>query len=1090
MKKLVLIGTIFIFLINSFLFGENKLQDIQQNDTKQNFNKIQKRLNDEYNSQNPSVRRGWKQFKRWEYFWGQRTFPTGEFPDPYKIYQESITFDKKYNNNNKIQANNQWKQLGPFAPPSSANTREQGVGRVNIVRFNPKDELDLWIGAASGGVWRSTNGGNTWINYPFTNFLSLGVSDIAIAPTNPNVVYVTTGDADGSIGTAGGYYSIGIIKTTDNGATWFVTNFSKQLSEKKTLTRILVDPNDENTVIVGANDGIYKTTDGGNSWIKKFADNSIIDMEFKPDDPNVVYASSYGFSGKNFVFKSTDKGESWKSVFSVSSSNRLCIEVSPADANSIYCLASNSSNSGFNSLAVSQDGGETWNVTATTNTVNNILGWYDGKGSDSKGQGMYDLALAVSPKDPYNLFIGGVNIWKTNDLGFSMTLSTHWYGYYSLPYVHADIHDLRFSPSGKRLYACSDGGISFTANGGADWVDISKGLSITQFYRMGSSDLYSDVIVAGAQDNGTSALINNEWKHVYSADGMEAAVDPTNPNRMYVSIYYGSFYRSNNGGVNFTRIIDQTVTGESGAWVTPFAIDPKNPQNVYAGFQNVWKNTKYGELGQWTKISNFGSNLTLNSVVVAPSDSNVIYAANATDVFVTIDGGKNWNNVYHSNTTAITYIAVDPYNPKRFWVTKSGFSNGDKVYEIENDNVINLSGNLPNIPVNTIVYQKNSPDRIYIGTDIGVYYSDYGSGYWEKFGTELPNLIIQELEINYGQVVKLRAATYGRGIWETEVLDCNLPEPEILVNGKTVLCEGDSVELKLVGNYSNFEWSTGEKTSTIKVNKQGIYSVIVTSDNGCKAKSKGVEIKVYSIKDINITSSTGKFAFCGDEKEIELRANLGFQSYRWSTGDTVRKITITEPGEYKVYGITAQGCTSPEKVITIVRSEIPPQPIILREGNTLIASVEDTSYNIEANHFQWYLDGKKINNATSQTYNLQESDLGNFTVEMFNEAECSSISPEFQVDGLSVKSSNNDNSFILLSPNPNYGEFKIITQNIGEGDALIEIKSIDGKIVFSKKVNLQDNQSINININNVVAGAYLLQLEIKNTKYIKKFIKQ
>lgn len=1090
MKKLILLGTLCIFLINNFLFGENKIQEVLQNNKNMNFYDIQKALNDDYNSQDPSVRRGWKQFKRWEYFWGQRTFPTGEFPDSYKIYQDAVTFDKKFNKNNNIQSNNQWKQLGPFAPPSSANTREQGVGRVNIVRFNPKDELDLWIGAASGGVWHSTNGGNSWINYPFTNFLSLGVSDIAIAPTNPNIVYVTTGDADGSIGTAGGYYSIGIIKTTDNGSTWQVTNFARQLSDKKTLTRILVDPNNENTVIVGASDGIYKSTDGGNSWIKKFSDNSIIDLEFKPDDPNVIYAASYGFSGKNYVFKSIDKGENWKSIYSVSGSCRLNIEVTPADANSIYCLAANSSNSGFNSLSVSQNAGESWDVTATSSTVNNILGWYDGKGSDTKGQGMYDLGLAISPKDPYTLYVGGVNIWSTNDLGFSMKLVTHWYGYYSLPYVHADIHDLRFSPSGKRLYACSDGGISFTANGGADWVDISKGLSITQFYRMGSSDLYPDVIVAGAQDNGTSAILNNEWRHVYSADGMEAAIDPTNPNRMYVSIYYGSFYRSNNGGVNFSRIIDNTVTGENGAWVTPFAIDPKNPQNVYAGFQNVWKNTKYGELGQWTKISNFGSNLTLNSLVVAPSDSNVIYAANATDVFATYNGGKDWKNVYHSNTTAITYIAIDPNYPQRFWVTKSGFSNGDKVYEIDNDNIINLSGNLPNVPVNTIVYQKNSPDRIYVGTDIGVFYSDYGSGYWEKFGAGLPNVIIQELEINYGQVVKLRAATYGRGIWETEVLDCNLPEPNIEVKGKTVLCEGDSVELQLVGDYNNFEWSTGEKSKTIKVNKQGIYSVIVSSNDGCKAKSKGVEIKVYSTKDINVSSSTGRFAFCGDEKEIELRASLGFQSYKWSTGDTVRKITITEPGEYKVFGITTQGCLSPEKVITVVRSAFPPQPLIIRDGNKLIASVEDTSYNIDANHFQWFLDGAKINNATNKTYDLKESDIGKFTVEMFNEAECSIISPEFEVNGLAVKSSENLNSDILISPNPNFGEFQLIPQNFVEGKAKLIINSIEGKTVHTEEINLQNNQPITININQIVAGTYILQLEINNIKYIKKFIKQ
>ena len=237
-----IINTLLIFVLFAYpIVCNDKLNSILSKKNP-NFYELQKALNDYYDSDNPSVRRGWKQFKRWEYFWEQRTYPTGQFPNGIEIFKEYQNWTQKYSKN-QIQNAKKWIPLGPNQAPISTNTREQGVGRVNIIRFNPKDELDLWIGAATGGIWRSKNGGNTWINYSATNFLSLGISDIAIAPSNPNVIYATTGDADGTIGTGANYYSIGIIKSTDDGATWHPTGIFHQLNEAKTYTRILVHPN-------------------------------------------------------------------------------------------------------------------------------------------------------------------------------------------------------------------------------------------------------------------------------------------------------------------------------------------------------------------------------------------------------------------------------------------------------------------------------------------------------------------------------------------------------------------------------------------------------------------------------------------------------------------------------------------------------------------------------------------------------------------------------------------------------------------------------------------------------------------------------
>lgn len=1067
-----------VAFIFSPLISNDKLNNLlsKRNPT---FFELQKGLNEYYGSDNPSVRRGWKQFKRWEYFWEQRTFPNGQFPNSIEIYREYQNWNTKYEKN-QIQNNKKWIPLGPNKAPLSTNTREQGVGRVNIVRFNPKDELDLWIGAATGGVWRSKNGGNTWINYSATNFLSLGVTDIAIAPSNPSVIYVTTGDADGTIGTGSSYYSIGIIKSTDDGATWKPTGVANQLSELKTYTRILVHPNDENIVLVGSKDGILKSTDGGATWKNKFAERSIIDMEFKPNDPNVVYASSYGYSGANIIVKSTDNGETWKQIYSIPNSNRVAIEVSPHDANHLFALASNSSTNGFESFAVSPDGGASWEVTANRTKNPNYLGWYDGKGTDTKGQGMYDLALAVNPKSISEVFIGGINIWKSNDMLFNATLNTHWYGYYSKPYVHADIHDLRFAPSGKRLYACHDGGISFTANGGADWKDISFGLDITQFYRMSNADLFPSIITAGSQDNGTSGIIDGEWTHLYSADGMETIIHPTSPGTYFVSIYYGQIYKTTNTGKSWVASIDKNLTNENGGWVTPYVIDPSRPWVMYAGYQNVWKNTNTGSRSSWNKISNFGSSTVLQSIAVSPTDSNTLYAANNSTLWGTYDGGKTWSVLHNSSTAAITYIAVDPQNPKRIWITKSGYAVNDKVYEYDGTKWKNLSGNLPNVPVNTITYQKNSPDRIYVGTDIGVYFSDYGSGYWERFGNDLPNLIVTELELVYTNPIKLRAATYGRGIWEIDALDCNISEPKVNVIGNTDICDGDSVIIELVGNYDDFVWSNGSKQRRLIIKSSGSFSVIISSKDGCKAKSQAVQVNVYEKKELNLTSSTKRFALCGSNDSLELRAPFGFEKYQWNTGESERKILVKKPGIYSVIGTTTYGCVSNAEV-EIKQYDYPSVPSILQEGNTLICSVDGTSY-------KWFKDGKEITGQNSKTLNIFELGDGNYQVEVLNEGGCGTISEsmEFKVNSVSYFAA--ETYGIEISPNPNDGYFTItIPNDLNLNKIDIEIIDINGKLYYSKEY---DNlNKINLSINQIPNGLYFIKLNINQKIYTLKFQK-
>ena len=234
---------------------------------------------------------------------------------------------------------------------------------------------------------------------------------------------------------------------------------------------------------------------------------------------------------------------------------------------------------------------------------------------------------------------------------------------------------------------------------------------------------------------------------------------------MYASLYYGRIYRTKDNGGSWTEISDN-IPG-SGAWVTPYLQDPNIRKTLYVGYDDIYKSNNRG--ATWNKISNFGG-AKFQEIAVAPSNSNHIYAATYNNLYYTDDGGKNWSNITGSVSSSITYIAVHPSNPEKAYITSSNYIPGNKVYKTTDAgaNWKNISGNLPNIPANTIVYKKNSPNGIYVGTDAGVYYRDTTLNDWVPFSDGLPNVIVNELEIHYKSGM-LRAATYGRGLWESKL---------------------------------------------------------------------------------------------------------------------------------------------------------------------------------------------------------------------------------------------------------------------------------------------------------------------------------
>jgi photosystem II stability/assembly factor-like uncharacterized protein len=1005
----------------------------------------------------------WKKFKRWEYFWETRILPDGSYPSAVNILKELSEFKKI---TPETQVDKHWTNIGPQKNP---NTSQGGVGRVNVIRVKPDNENVIWLGAASGGVWHTNNGGLTWDVFDFTGALSIGISDIAFCASHPNVAYVATGDADG-IGATYSTYSSGVIKTTDNGLTWDFTNIKFELSNGKIVAALAVHDNNPDIVLAATSLGIYKTTDGGKTWRLKTVTNGYFRaLTQNIDNPDLVLATTYSNLGKAEIYRSTDFGNTWKSVQTLNGVRRAAIDFAESDADYVYVLGT--SGSYFHSFWRSVDGGKTWKKTASIQNTPNILGRDKGTGGDrTVGQGWYDLAIAVSPGNEDEVFTGGINIWHTTDGGNTFSMVTHWTGRYHKPYVHADIHSLTFDLNTGKLYSGSDGGIDYSSSPEHDWINLNKGLAITQYYKIAVASDQPDFIYGGSQDNGTHQYNAGSWTRVYGGDGMDCVIDYNNYKRAIISMYYGSFFKTINGH-SFYQVLSSSETHEQGAWVTPIMINPVNSKSFYAGYKNVWKSLNAGT--DWHRISNLHIGTLLN-MAISKKDTNVIYVSSSSTLSKSTDGGTTFKTI-SGTPSPIKGITVDANDPDRIWIAVGGFNKTNKVLMYDGANWVNVSGNTPNVPVNCIIYQENSPDRLYIGTDLGVMFTDYNSGYWEFYGSGMPNIIISDLEINYKRN-KLYASSYGRGVWTTELNTCNVEQPGIIVDGKTTICEGNSVKLTADTDDDNIVWSTGEKTKSIFVDKPGIYSYSLPNINGCLVRSQSVNITVFKIPNLKI-KPVGNFPICtGDEIDLSLSASFGFKSYLWSTGETSRKIAIDKPGDYSVVATTKDGCEISAKFKVEVY-EKPQKPVVTRWSDTeLISSPADA--------YQWYLDDNKLQNDTNRIFVIKQ--LGTYKVKIFNDFGCSNMSdPMDVVTDITVQNENGINIF----PNPTTGKLTVDMSGSGFKIAHITITDLIGKNIYNKKID-GTTKLLNIDLSKHKAGIYIIEIFSNKRTLISRIIKR
>jgi photosystem II stability/assembly factor-like uncharacterized protein len=622
----------------------------------------------------------------------------------------------------------QWTSIGP------APVQRSGIsfsGRVRALAVDPTNTSIVYLGAADGGVWKTTDGGQHWV--PLTDTQpSLSIGSLALDPRNPSTIYVGTGEPF----TVDSFPGVGILKSTDGGQTW--TTIQGPFLNAH-IGDLAVDPNNSLNVLAAADIGLERSTDGGNTWTQVFNTNASRVL-FDPKNPGVAYGSDLGS-----VFKSTDSGATWTRILNENAADGLSSVT--LSGSTLYAFFDDST------LFKSTDAGATWTQLTAPGAP------------FCQGQCNYNLIAAASPTNPNVVYVGSIEMYHSNDGGVTWGLDDN---------SHPDNHALAFSPDGAMVYAGNDGGAWAAPTGTATnvaipWTNLNNTLATLQFYR-GISIATGDpnLSLGGTQDNGTERYSGTPtWTEVIGGDGFATAIDPFNQQIMYGTLQNAAIFKSTDGGATFSQI----GPFNNGRFDTLLAMDPSAPQHLYTdpGTGFVFQSNDAGTT--WTSISPEQSFIA--NIAVAPTDSNTVYAVTNVGVAVTRNAlagtGSTWKSFPSPDQAGAGQIVVDPHDATVAYATRTQLV-GPRIFKITGAGATwtDISGNLPFIGVFDIVVDPAQANTFYIGTDIGVFSTTDGGTTWNTLVAGLPRAGVESLALDASTRI-LRAATHGRSVWDLQL---------------------------------------------------------------------------------------------------------------------------------------------------------------------------------------------------------------------------------------------------------------------------------------------------------------------------------
>jgi photosystem II stability/assembly factor-like uncharacterized protein len=703
--------------------------------------------------------------KAMQWYIDQRTYPLGYIPEHWK--EEAVKHIAANNIEGLLKTNAalNWTQAGP------GNIG----GRIRSVAVHPTDVNIVYIGSVGGGVWKTLDGGSNWTPLK-DNMENLAVCALVIDPVNPAIIYAGTGEGFFNSDAIRGE---GIFKSVDGGTSW--SRLASTNNENFYYVNKLLIDNSTNVLWAATRKGLFFSVDGGNSFNSKLAgsggsDIHCTDVEVAYTSPSTIFAS-IGLFNQSQIWRSTDGGNNFFVNYEQTGKGRIELAASVSEPSKVYASFMDLSTNGVSLISYTNNSGGNWQAATVPGPS------YSGASNYAGTQGWYDNILAVDPANSNIVFAGGVDLWKSTNGGTNWVQKTNWYEEPGAPqYVHADFHSIIYSPSNANvMYVGNDGGIYRSDNRGDSWSARNNNLFITQFY-YGAVAPTGNKFYGGTQDNGTLASNgSSNWITMMGGDGGATEVDFNNPNTIYMEYVNLAFFKSTDGGASYIKKMNGIPTGPdfwSGTtdrtlFISPFSMDPNNSNTIVAGTYRIWRTVNGAD--NWSAIS---GDLTgdgtskISTVVIAKGNSNVIYAGCTNGrIQVTTNGGTNWNlkNTGLPNAYC-TRISIDPNNSATAYATYSGFLAGNHVYKTINygDTWVNVTGNLPNIPVNCVFVNPSDANNVFIGTDLGVFSTETGGNTWVQNNNGLANVSVHDLDYRVSDNM-LFAATHGRSFYHAEL---------------------------------------------------------------------------------------------------------------------------------------------------------------------------------------------------------------------------------------------------------------------------------------------------------------------------------
>ena len=705
-----------------------------------------------------------------------------------------------------------WKFLGP------GNIG----GRTRVLVIDPADPRVMYTGGVSGGLWKTTTGGLEW--RPVGDDLAnIAINSLVMHPTDRNTLYAGTGEGyfrELQRGTGLPLRGDGIFVTHDAGETW-TRLASTDTEDFHYVNDVVISTHEPSRMYAATRTGVWRSTDAGTSWsrvVPTTVMGGCLDLAWRGDTSGDYVFASCGTFERATVYraKNAQADEPWEPVLSEPLMGRTTLAIAPSDPSVIYALSASNQpgifQQGLLGVFRSTENGDagTWSArqknddgTYESMMLTNLLAAYgdlcSNSGTSYVTMGWYCNTIAVDPKDPERVWVGGVDLFRSDDGGSSWGIASYWWATEGNhpSFVHADQHSIVFHPqydgvTNRTAFFTNDGGVYHTADAHGEvargntamckpenskmvFAPLNNSYGVTQFYN-GAVSPDGRTFIAGAQDNGTlMGTIEdgpNRWWPVIGGDGCYVAIDPGNPDILYGSYQVGNLYRSNNGGRSFKRITSG-IAGQEFLFVAPFAMDPADPRRLWLGGRVMWRTPNRGD--NWLAASAPLPAL-VSAVAVQPGNGDVVIGGTSqghlvrSDQATTASAATQWQ-ITQPRQGFVSSIAFDPIDRNTVFATYAGFG-GTHVWMSTDAGVswAPRDSTLPDIPVHSLAVDPTRPNRLYLGTDLGVFVSLDRGLTWAVENTGFANAVTETVLVAQGvNGPAVYAFTHGRGAWRADL---------------------------------------------------------------------------------------------------------------------------------------------------------------------------------------------------------------------------------------------------------------------------------------------------------------------------------